>query len=120
LLRPTNPRAYDIARPISVRASRQFRIQLDTNTYSVPAQYAGQRLTLKAYPDLVCVYHGEQLVARHPRCYDRHQDREDPQHPKALLAQLTIRGQELAHEGQARRARRACTVTVALHLHARR
>jgi transposase len=86
-LQSPNPRPYDIARPISMRASRQFRVRLETNTYSVPAQYAGQHVTLKAYPDRVCVYHGEQLIARHPRCYDRHQDREDPEHPKALLAQ---------------------------------
>jgi len=87
VLRPPNPRPYDIARPVSVRASRQFRVVLETNTYSVPAQYAGCRVTLKAYPDRVCVYFGERLIARHARCYDRHQDREDPEHPKALLAQ---------------------------------
>jgi transposase len=86
-LRTPNPLPYDIARPISVRASRQFRVVLETNTYSVPAQYAGCRVTLKAYPDRVCVYHGQQLIARHPRCYDRHQDIEDPEHPKLLLAQ---------------------------------
>jgi len=86
-LQPPNPRPYDIARPISVRASRQFRVVLETNSYSVPAHYASQRVTLKAYPDRVCVYHGERLIARHPRCYDRHRDIEDPEHPKALLAQ---------------------------------
>jgi hypothetical protein len=86
-LRPPNALPYDIARPISVRASRQFRVVLETNTYSVPAQYAGSRVTLKAYPDRVCVYHGQQLIARHTRCYDRHQDIEDPEHPKPLLAQ---------------------------------
>ena len=86
-LQPPNPRPYDIARPKSVRASRQFRVVLDTNKYSVPTQYAGCFVTLKAYPDRVCVYHGEKLIARHPRCWDRHQDREDPEHPKPLLAQ---------------------------------
>src|SRR5208283_6047722 len=28
-----------------------------------------------------------QLIARHVRCFDRYQDREDPDHPKALLEQ---------------------------------
>ena len=41
-----------------VRASRQFRITLDTNRYSVPAHYAGHALTLKTYPDRLCIYHG--------------------------------------------------------------
>jgi transposase len=86
-LQRLNERPYDIARVLEVRASRQFRVVLETNTYSVPARYAGQRVTLKAWPDRVCVYHGEQLVARHARCYDRHCDIEDPEHAKPLLAQ---------------------------------
>jgi hypothetical protein len=35
----------------------------------------------------VCIYHREQLIARHRRSYERHQDIEDPEHPKPLLAQ---------------------------------
>lgn len=84
-LRALNPIAYDIARITTARASPQFRLTLDTNHYSVPAEYAGARVMLKAYPERVCIYHQDQLIARHPRCYDRHQDIEDPEHPKALL-----------------------------------
>lgn len=87
LLQPLNPMPYDIGRIQSQRASKQFRVALDTNHYSVPAELASQRVTLKAYPDRVCIYHQDQLVARHVRSYDRRQDIEDPDHPKALLAQ---------------------------------
>jgi hypothetical protein len=86
-LRPLPPHPYDIAHISQVRASSQFRITLDTNRYSVPAEYAGTSLTLKAYPDRLCVYSGENLIARHVRCYDRHRDFEHPDHPKELLAQ---------------------------------
>ena len=65
----------------------QFRVTLDTNRYSVPAEYAGRRLTLKTYPDRLCIYCEDKLVARHVRSYDRHLDLEDPDHPKALLVQ---------------------------------
>lgn len=85
-LRPLNPRPYDIARIETVRVSKQFRVALDTNHYSVPAEYASSRVTLKATPDRVCIYHHDKLIARHPRSYDRRQDIEDPDHPKALLA----------------------------------
>jgi hypothetical protein len=70
-----------------VRASSQFRITLDTNHYSVPAEYAGAPLTLKTHPDRLCIYHEGKLIARHARCFDRHQDFEDPDHPKELLVQ---------------------------------
>jgi transposase len=69
------------------RASRPWRLPLDTNRYAVPAHYAGQALTLKTDPDRLCVYLGEALVARHARQYDRFQDIDDPAHPKPLLEQ---------------------------------
>ena len=87
LLHPLNPMPYDIGRIQSQRVSKQFRVTLDTNHYSVPAELASQRVTLKAYPDRVCIYHQDKLVARHVRSYDRRQDIEDPDHPKELLAQ---------------------------------
>ena len=82
---PANP--FDIATVSQIRASSQFRVTLDANRYSVPAEYAGSRLTIKAYPDRVCVYSKDKLIARHVRSYDRYQDFEDPDHPKELLNQ---------------------------------
>ena len=81
------PHPYDIATISQIRACRQFRVTVDTNHYSVPAEYAGARLTLKAYPDRLCIYHQDKLLARHLRSYDRRKDFELPDHPKALLAQ---------------------------------
>jgi hypothetical protein len=81
--RPTQP--FEIATVSQVRASRPFRITLDTNRYAVPAHLAGQALPLKPYPDRLCLDYQNQLVARHQRSYDRHGDFEDPDHPKALL-----------------------------------
>ena len=81
------PHAYDIASIDQVRASRQFRVAVDGNRYSVPAEYAGAALTLKTYPDRICIYQRENLIARHVRSYDRKKDFELPDHPKALLAQ---------------------------------
>jgi len=86
-LHAVNPRLFDVGRVISVRANRQFRVTLEGNRYSVPARFAGSQVTLKIYPDRVCVYRGEELIARHVRSFERHLDIEDPDHPKALVAQ---------------------------------
>jgi transposase len=86
-LLPLPANGFDIATVSPQRASSQFRITCDTNRYSVPAEYAGRRLTVKTDPERICVYAGEKLIARHPRSYERYQDFEDPDHPKALLAQ---------------------------------
>jgi transposase len=81
------PHPFDCANIHAARASSQFRVVLDTNRYSVPARFAGAPVIVKAYPDRVCIYHQGDLIARHVRSYDRHQDMEDPDHPRALLAQ---------------------------------
>ncbi len=86
-LQAVNARPFDVGRVMSLRANRQFRVTLDTNHYSVPARFAGQAVMLKAYPERVCIYQGETLIARHTRSWGRHQDVEDPDHPKALIAQ---------------------------------
>lgn len=86
-LRPLPLHPFALATVTQVRASRQFRVTLETNHSAVPAHYAGQVLTLTTYPDRLCLYRGEQLIARHPRRYDRFQDVEDPAHPKPLLEQ---------------------------------
>jgi hypothetical protein len=78
---------FDIATVSPVRASRQVRLPLDTNGYAVPAYLAGQALTLNASPDRLCLYPQRQLVARHSRSDDRHQDFEHPDHPQPLLEQ---------------------------------
>lgn len=86
-LKPLPVHPYDIASITPIRASKQFRITVDTNHYSVPYAYAGARLTLKSYPDRLCIYDREKLIARHVRSYDRRQDFELPDHVKPLLVQ---------------------------------
>ena len=86
-MRPLPDAPYEVAVSRPVRATNRFRVNLDSNRYSVPAEYASQRLTLKAYPDRLCIYNNAQLIAQHPRRYDRNQDFEHPDHPRALLVQ---------------------------------
>ena len=85
-LLPLNQHRYDVARSATTIASSQFRITLDTNRYSVPCAYSHRRLTVKAYPDRICIYFDTELIARHQRSYARHQDIEDPEHAKGLIA----------------------------------
>ena len=43
--------------------------------------------TLKAFPDRLCLYHDHNMVASHPRSYERHRDFENPDHVRELLDQ---------------------------------
>jgi len=44
-----------------------------------------RELTTKIGPEWIRFYHDNRLIAQHGRCYDWHQDIEDPDHPKQLL-----------------------------------
>lgn len=86
-MKPLNTNHYDIATILPVRASSQFRVTWETNHYSVPAEYASAGLTLKLYPDRLCLYTEGKLVARHIRSYERHRDFEHEDHPNELIKQ---------------------------------
>jgi transposase len=62
-------------------------IRLDTNRYSVPAVYARRTLTVAVDDRVVRVLDGAQEVARHPRCWGRHQVIELRLHREALVAE---------------------------------
>ena len=87
LLKPVPLTPYDVATIRPVVASNRFRVSFETNRYSVPAEFASARLLLKAYPDHICILYQDRLIARHIRSFDRHQDVEDPDHPRELLEQ---------------------------------
>jgi transposase len=86
-LKPLNPNSYDCARTLTCIASSQFRIRLDSNRYTVPSAYAHRKLTVKAWPDRICIYFDDKLIARHIRRWGRNKDYEDKEHSKELLAQ---------------------------------
>ncbi len=86
-LHPLPPVAADTSVTRLVRVTNRCRVVVDTNRYSVPAIYACQRLTLKAFPERLCLYHAHNLIASHPRSYERHRDFENPDHVKDLLDQ---------------------------------
>ncbi len=95
-LRPLPICLYDVAAVRPGRANSQFRVVVETNRYSVPAEHAGAPVTLKLYPGHVCVYRQDKLIARHVRSYDRHQDIEHPDHPGAAAATPQSRRPEAA------------------------
>ncbi len=80
---PPHPPQIGTLREVVVRSTG--RVRFETNDYSVPTRYAGQRLSLRAEPFRVRVYAAGEEVADHPRCYDRHRVIEDFRHYVPLL-----------------------------------
>jgi transposase len=89
-LGPLPPHAPDLGPLAEVLVHSTGRIRFQTNDYSVPIQYAYQRLTLKADPFRVRLFAGEELVADHPRCYEKRQVIEDWRHYVPLLVKKSF------------------------------
>lgn len=63
------------------------QVVFETNRYSVPVEYVGKQLTLRAYPFRIEVLSVSDMVAEHPRCLEREQDILNPLHYLGLLEQ---------------------------------
>ncbi|QEV03612.1 MULTISPECIES: IS21 family transposase [Streptomyces] len=86
--------------PLRVRIGRDHYIRVDTNDYSVHPRVIGRTVTVHADNEEITVTCGDDVVARHARCWARHQSLTDPDH--AAAANL-MRG-EVIHQQAARAA----------------
>ncbi|MCP3105549.1 IS21 family transposase [Myxococcus sp. K15C18031901] len=80
---PAHPYDTDVLLPLVV--SKEARVRLDSNSYSVPPEFAGKSVHLRANDTSVRILHEGTEVARHERCWDRHRHIEDAHHIQRLL-----------------------------------
>lgn len=76
---------YDPAKRTEAKVSAFCTVRYDTNNYSVPVQYCGKRVTVKALPEQIEIYLGGELLASHQRCFDRQQNIYSLEHYLPLL-----------------------------------
>jgi transposase len=84
-LRPLPERSFDTDLLLPLVVSKEARVLLDTNSYSVPHEYVGKTVMLRASSDTVSVHCDGKEVATHARCWDRRRAIEEPAHIAALL-----------------------------------
>lgn len=86
-LRPLPEHDYACCITRLVTLTPYSQVIFETNRYSVPVDQAARHLTLRAFPFAIEVLKGEQVIARHTRCYGQNQDVFDPLHYLPLLEQ---------------------------------
>jgi transposase len=67
------------------RVSSQALVRYKTNDYSVPVAYGHRDVWIRGYVDAVVIGCGGEVIARHPRCYDREDMVFDPIHYLPLI-----------------------------------
>jgi transposase len=79
--------AYEACEKQSARVSSLSLVRYRTNDYSAPTEYGYRDVLVKGYVHEVVVVCGSEVIARHPRSYEREDVIFEPRHYLALLEQ---------------------------------
>jgi hypothetical protein len=77
--------AFDACDQATGQVSSQALVRYKTNDYSVPVAYGHRDVWVRGYVDRVVIGCGGEIVARHPRSYEREDMVFDPVHYLSLL-----------------------------------
>ena len=80
VMSPLPSAAYEACAKATGRVNSQSLVRYKTNDYSVPSTYGFRDVTIRAFVDVVEIGCGGEIIARHPRCYEREQMVFNPVH----------------------------------------
>lgn len=86
-LYPLPAYTYDPAKRAEAKVSLYSTVRYDTNSYSVPVEYCGKQVTVKALPNRIEVYSCGEMIASHQRCFLHQQSIYCLEHYLPLLEQ---------------------------------
>lgn len=82
---PLPKQSFEARRIEPASVDSQSLVRFNTNDYSAPVKYAHRKLTVVATVEEVRLVYEDQLVARHPKCWQRERTLFEPIHYLALL-----------------------------------
>lgn len=80
---------FESARLLEAKVDSYQLVHVESNRYSVPTSYVGQRILVKCYPFEVVMVHKDQVIARHDRLFGKNHEHLDPYHFLSLLEKKT-------------------------------
>jgi len=88
-LQPLPATAYDACDKQSVRVSSLSLVRYRGNDYSVPTSFGHSQVLVRGYVHEVVIACGAEVIARHPRSWEKEDYVFDPLHYLALIEQKT-------------------------------
>jgi len=89
LLPLAGQRSFQQEARVSRIVAEDYLVSLDTNRYSVPCRFIGQRVEVQRRGETVHIFHRDREVARHSVLPGRHQFRILPEHGPGASARIT-------------------------------
>ncbi|MDQ1238369.1 MAG: hypothetical protein QG577_554 [Thermodesulfobacteriota bacterium] len=84
-LRPLPERIPEACVPVSAKVNRSQLVRYCGNVYSVPREYVGKAVTIKAFVFTLKIAHQDKVIAIHDRSYGRDEEILDPFHYLPVL-----------------------------------
>jgi transposase len=81
------PAPYDACEKVTTRVSSLALVRYRRNDYSVPTAYGHRKVLVRGYVHEVVITCGAEIIARHPRSYEREDFVFNPLHYLALIEQ---------------------------------
>jgi len=85
--RPLPPAPYDACEKVATKVSSLSLVRYRLNDYSVPTSYGHRDVLVRGYVHDVVISCGAEVIARHPRSYEREDFVFEPLHYLALIEQ---------------------------------
>ncbi len=97
-LRPLPDGRFDFRETLCLKVYKDFVVRFEANTYTFPPWAVGKNVILKADHATVAIYHQNNKIAEHPRCYERKTRIETPAHQEQVkkLRKRMWRDQDIA------------------------
>jgi hypothetical protein len=89
VLLPLPAAPYEACEKQMSRVNSLSLVRYRANDYSVPTAYGHREVLVKGYVHDIAICYGSEVIARHPRSYEREELIFDPLHYLALLEQKT-------------------------------
>ena len=74
-LRPLPKYIFETAKCMNARVNAFSTVRFRTNSYSVPVDYVGRMVGIKAYPEKIKIFCNGTQIAEHERCFGQHQNK---------------------------------------------
>lgn len=80
------------------RVDKMSMLQFDSNRYSVPPEYVGQRLCVRSTSSKIMIYDGDQKIVEHDRSFSKGQKIIDSSHIEQIIVQSRVRSRRQSRE----------------------
>lgn len=65
---------FDCGKRAVARVNSFSLVRFDSNSYSVPVEFTGKEVSIKAFPEKIEIYFQGELIVSHPRCLEKEQE----------------------------------------------